>query len=526
MPFCITHLSVLREYIDLEFKDLMETLSFPYDLERIIDDWIFMAFLLGNDFIPHIPNLHIHAESLLVLWDTYHVVLPKLDGYIIEYGRLHLARFHRYLEELSKFEQSWFEEREADHRWMRGKRGAQLSKQLENLGKDPKPSTVRKPETSVAKCEHVPTEETSDPASDLSQLAALTNFFGSTSNDMFQAGFLDETTELMKEGVIPATPLQENQQPNEICHTAQPPESSPELGQSLSAEEEADEQGLDGEDELIYKMHRRDYYWSKLGIQIDSESVTNTESLYPLVRDYVRMLQWILCYYFLKVPDWSFFYAYHYAPFACDLLLYTQQFLNRDPAGSELEWAEFDSTSEPVLPFIQQLMIMPTDAAYIVPSAYRTLMTSPTSPLAEFFPEKFSTDINGKIASWEAVVLIPFLDEKRLLDAMRPMDANLTKQERQRNKHKTHFFYPAAEPQNFTITKTHVVQMDYSFFRDRVMLAKDQMKQACHHPDRVVCPDFPSLQRLTFTTELRRIPVHVSSQGTCITFLVHSQLDG
>ncbi|EUB55903.1 5'-3' exoribonuclease [Echinococcus granulosus] len=77
-------------------------IAFPFDLERIIDDWIFMGYLLGNDFIPHLPNMHIHAESTLYLWDTYHVVLPKLDGYINEFGTLNLERFHIFLSELSK----------------------------------------------------------------------------------------------------------------------------------------------------------------------------------------------------------------------------------------------------------------------------------------------------------------------------------------------------------------------------------------------------------------------------------------
>lgn len=40
-----------------------EKLPFPYDLERIIDDWILMGFLVGNDFIPHLPNLHINHVS-------------------------------------------------------------------------------------------------------------------------------------------------------------------------------------------------------------------------------------------------------------------------------------------------------------------------------------------------------------------------------------------------------------------------------------------------------------------------------
>ena len=36
-----------------------DKLSFGFDLERIIDDWVLMGFLVGNDFLPHLPNMHI-----------------------------------------------------------------------------------------------------------------------------------------------------------------------------------------------------------------------------------------------------------------------------------------------------------------------------------------------------------------------------------------------------------------------------------------------------------------------------------
>ena len=46
-------------------------------------------------------------------------------------------------------------------------------------------------------------------------------------------------------------------------------------------------------------------------------------------------------------------------------------------------------------------------------------MVNPNSPILDFYPHDFSLDLNGKKQDWEAIVLIPFIDERRLLDAMR-----------------------------------------------------------------------------------------------------------
>jgi len=46
-------------------------------------------------------------------------------------------------------------------------------------------------------------------------------------------------------------------------------------------------------------------------------------------------------------------------------------------------------------------------------------MYSPDSPILDFYPKHFETDLNGKKQEWEAVVKIPFLDQARLLKAMR-----------------------------------------------------------------------------------------------------------
>jgi len=59
-----------------------------------------MGFLVGNDFIPHLPNFHIATNALPFLYQTYIHVLPKLDGYINENGLMNLNRFQSYLEAL------------------------------------------------------------------------------------------------------------------------------------------------------------------------------------------------------------------------------------------------------------------------------------------------------------------------------------------------------------------------------------------------------------------------------------------
>lgn len=45
-------------------------------------------------------------------------------------------------------------------------------------------------------------------------------------------------------------------------------------------------------------------------------------------------------------------------------------------------------------------------------------MWDPNSPILDFYPQEFEQDLNGKKQEWEAVVKIPFIDEKRLLRAM------------------------------------------------------------------------------------------------------------
>uniref|UniRef100_A0A2M4AG19 Putative 5'-3' exonuclease xrn1/kem1/sep1 involved in dna strand exchange and mrna turnover n=1 Tax=Anopheles triannulatus TaxID=58253 RepID=A0A2M4AG19_9DIPT len=91
--------------------------------------------------------------------------------------------------------------------------------------------------------------------------------------------------------------------------------------------------------------------------------------------------------------------------------------------------------ARPFLPFQQLLSVLPAASKSHLPAAYHQLMIDPNSPVYDFYPPEFSTDLNGKQQSWEAVVLIPFIDERRLLKAMTTCDEYLTDEEKQRNVH-------------------------------------------------------------------------------------------
>mmetsp|Transcript_11779 Transcript_11779/g.21019 ORF Transcript_11779/g.21019 Transcript_11779/m.21019 type:complete len:620 (-) Transcript_11779:115-1974(-) len=179
--------------------------------------------------------------------------------------------------------------------------------------------------------------------------------------------------------------------------------------------EEQDAGFANPSDPLAY----RDYYYKvKLGFAEDDEAARR-----QLVACYLEGLYWVLQYYHEGCSSWSWFYPNHYAPLASDL---------RNLQELEIQYPE----GRPFSQYMQLLTVLPKESSNFLPPAYAELMTpEPTNPLQEFFPADFESDPNGKRNSWEAVVLIPFIDYDKMVENLSYIDHKntLTEAERKRN---------------------------------------------------------------------------------------------
>ncbi|CAI6500461.1 AIS_HP2_G0017580.mRNA.1.CDS.1 [Saccharomyces cerevisiae] len=427
--FYLLHLSLLREYMELEFKEIADEMRFEYDFERILDDFILVMFVIGNDFLPNLPDLHLNKGAFPVLLQTFKEALLHTDGYINEHGKINLKRLGVWLDYLSQFELLNFEKEDIDVEWFNkqlenisldGERKRQrvgkklLVKQQKKLIGSIKPWLMEQLQGKISPDlpdEKIPTLELPRDLDIKDHLEFLKEF--AFDLGLFITHSKSKNTYSLKLDLDSINPDETDEEfQNRVNSTRKT------IKKYQNAIIVEDKEELETEKTIYnerFEHWKHEYYRDKLKYASDCE-----ERVTDLSKDYVEGLQWVLYYYYRGCPSWSWYYPHHYAPRISDLV----KGLDQD--------IEFD-LSKPFTPFQQLMAVLPERSKNLIPPAFRPLMYDEQSPIHDFYPAEVQLDKNGKTADWEAVVLISFVDEKRLIEAMQPYLSKLSPEEKTRN---------------------------------------------------------------------------------------------
>uniref|UniRef100_A0A8C5PNC6 5'-3' exoribonuclease n=1 Tax=Leptobrachium leishanense TaxID=445787 RepID=A0A8C5PNC6_9ANUR len=370
--FIFIRLNVLREYLEKEL--VMASLPFPYDFERAVDDWVFMCFFVGNDFLPHLPSLEIREGAIDRLVTIYKNVVHKTGGYLTESGFVNLERVQMIMLAVGEVEDSIFKKRKDDDESFK-RRNKEKRKRMKREKQQQQPSFLPSGQFAPQALGHgnrSGSNVVSNPRQAAYEMRMQNAKFGG------QDGGASGTK-----------------------RKADDSDSEPEPEDNIRLWEDG---------------WKQRYYKNKFDVEASDEKFRR-----KVVQSYVEGLCWVLRYYYQGCASWKWFFPFHYAPFASDFENISDLF------------KDFEKGTKPFKPLEQLMGVFPAASGNFLPETWRTLMSDPDSSIIDFYPDDFALDLNGKKYAWQGVALLPFVDERRLRAALEEVYPDLTPDEMRRN---------------------------------------------------------------------------------------------
>ena len=462
-PFIWLHVSVLREYLEAELQ--VPQAPFRFDLERALDDWVFMCFFVGNDFLPHLPSLDIRENGIDTLIAIWRDNVPLMGGYVTKDGHVDLERAQFILDGLAKQEDAIFrrrrqteERRDANAKRrkleeqnrsnsqnntvQRGRRGSpDYSSSPSSIGRAKPPliapadlplfvpgkGILTKEERAVTHdmvvnrgAVHKANAANKSAAATLKSqlLSGRTDLASADQTEPSAGASTDDSVQndTSQGADVTTTPISASKKRKaelmEDADAGTPGRDSP----NVSSNQQADSDEPPPDNVRLWEEGYADRYYEQK-FKVDPQDIAFRNKV---ARAYVEGLAWVLLYYFQGCPSWTWYYPYHYAPFAAD-------FVELDKMNIKFE------KGTPFKPFEQLMGVLPAASNHAIPEVFRSLMSDEDSDIIDFYPLDFPLDLNGKKFAWQGVALLPFIDEKRLLDAMATRYPLLSKEDVARN---------------------------------------------------------------------------------------------
>ncbi|XP_010244085.1 PREDICTED: 5'-3' exoribonuclease 3-like isoform X2 [Nelumbo nucifera] len=410
-PYQFLNIWTLREY--LEFDMRIPNPPFEIDFECIVDDFIFMCFFVGNDFLPHMPTLEIREGAINLLLAVYKKEFGAMGGYLTNSSKPNLSRVEHFIQAVGSFEDKIFQKRARLHQ--RQAERIKREKAQAKRGDDAEPQVM--PDSLVAVAHFHGSRLASAPSPSPYKQKGSNNS-STSSMSVIKENLRPRKVACLSSGSTIGAAIVEAENSLAMIH-----ENKEELKMKLKEliREKSDLFNSENMEEDKVKLGdpgwKERYYEQKFSVKTPDELERIRKDV---VLRYTEGLCWVMHYYYEGVCSWQWFYPYHYAPFASDL---------KDLGQLEIRF----TLGAPFKPFNQLMGVFPAASSHALPEQYRKLMTDLNSPIIDFYPIDFEVDMNGKRYSWQGIAKLPFIDEDRLLAEIKKVENTLTEEEVRRN---------------------------------------------------------------------------------------------
>ena len=347
----LIYISVLREYLDIEFCKLKTKIKFEYNIERLYDDFAFLCFFFGNDFIPALMTLDTDGNVFEFVINSYKNSIQKFNDYLTNDGMINYNNFKIFINELSLRESEYLNSKYDFFKRIFFSKKKQSQSSLMEIYQNESNLKIKNPDNYI-------------------QLKNEMN-----SNDKL----IKKINTIIDKDIM-----------------------SRDEEYKLDINEYFFHKFVEAYNNDRYKGKQM-YYENKFNIDIEEKS--GKEELNKLITNYLEGLQWNLLY-FKGFLNWNWNYLYNYPPLLIDMAKYDyKKDINETIYNNIVKL-----NGDPLPPYILQCLIFPSFESLIPENYYKIKKIIP-----DYYKYNKKIDNNGNLFPSQIIITCPKINGNKMI---------------------------------------------------------------------------------------------------------------